>query len=366
MTQKLMQAQGSNYSFQGQDVYIGIDVHQKSWSISLITKSGYKEHFSQQASASILYSHLQKRYKGAHYHSVYESGFTGFSTHYSLVSLGIDNIIVNASDVPTTQKERLHKTDKVDAHKLASCLRDGKLTGIYILSKEEICFREEVRYRSVLVKENTRWKNRIKSYLYREGIPYPQRFAHTGSHWSGQFIKWLEELSESFNPGLKNFLSSYLKQRDLLTIANKRLRLLVKEPFYAHKMELLMSIPGVGFYTAITFLSEIGNVDRFKNEREFANFIGIVPTCHDSGDKEKSGSMTFRQNRHLAAVLIEASWSAIRCDITLAACYGQLCRRMENNKAIIRIARKLSNRILTILKTEKRYICGTNHQKGES
>ena len=133
-----MRTQGSNFSFHGQNVYIGIDVHQKHWTVAILTQSGYKERFSQESKASILYSHLSKSYQGGNYYSVYESGFTGFSTHYSLVDCGINNIIVNASDVPTTQKEKLQKTDNVDALKLATSLRDNKLVGIYIMSKEEI------------------------------------------------------------------------------------------------------------------------------------------------------------------------------------------------------------------------------------
>lgn len=356
-----MRAQGSNFSFDGQAVYIGLDVHKKTWSVEILTESGYREHFSQESKASVLFSHLQKKYNGAVYYSVYESGFTGFSTHYSLTTLGINNIIVNASDVPTSQKEKLNKSDKIDAKKLATSLKNGVLRGIYVLSEDEIRFREEVRYRHTIVKENTRWKNRIKSYLHRHGIDYPEAFKARGSHWSGRFVDWLKEESKT-SPGLLHYVNCYVGVRTELVVTNKRLRLYRKDEKYARPIELLMSIPGIGFITSITFLSEIGNAKRFKNEREFASFIGIVPICHNSGEKESTGGMTFRGNSHLSHVLIEAAWIAVRKDVALSACFGELCKRMNSNDAIIRIARKLSNRILAVMKKDEKYVLGKNNQ----
>lgn len=305
-----MPMQGSKFSFVGQSIYIGLDVHKKSWSVSILTQSGYKERFTQASKASVLYAHLLKHYKGGIYYSVYESGFTGFSTHYLLTELGINNIIVNASDVPSSQKEKLQKNDNVDALKLSVSLKNGMLNGIYILTPDELRFREAVRYRQIVVKENTRWKNRIKSYLFRHGIEYPPEFGTRSTHWSGLFIKWLKELSQS-TMELCQYVESYISIRHTLLQANKRLREIAKEEKYAFWIELLMSIPGVGFIIAITFLSEIGNVARFKNERDFASFIGIVPTSHNSGEKSISGGMTFRGNKHLASMLIEASWIAL-------------------------------------------------------
>jgi Transposase and inactivated derivatives len=356
-----MRAQGSNFSFDGQNIFIGIDVHLKNWTVSILTGSGYKERFSQESKASVLFSHLQKKYPGGNYYSVYESGFTGFSTHNSLLEYGIKNIIVNASDVPTNQKEKLHKTDNVDVEKLAVSLRDGRLEGIYVMDAEESAFREEVRYRGIIVKENTRRKNRIKSYLYRYGVDYPESFNAPGSHWSGRFVQWLKDLSESSSPGLSYYLESYLFQRERLATIEKHLRVLSKDEKYSSSIKLLMSVPGIGFITAVTFFAEIGNVERFKNEREFSSYIGIIPTCHDSGDKKTNGEMTFRGNKHLSPMLIEASWTAIRSDVALSACYLKLCKRMNTNDAIIRVARKLSNRILMVLKKKEMYKCGKNN-----
>lgn len=359
-----MRAQGSNYLFHGQKIYIGIDVHLKTWSVAILVSSGYKEEFSQEGDPAILYSHLSKKYPGGYYYSVYESGFTGFSTHRSLMKYGINNIIVNASDVPTTQKERVQKTDKVDALKLALSLRDEKLKGIYIPNDQELEFRELVRYRKTLVEDSSRWKNRIKSYLYRTGISYPKQFLTRGSHWSRNFIQWLQEISSQADERiLLEYIDSYLQVKKSVLQATQRIRKICQEDTYAKNIKLLTSVPGIGTIAAFTFLSEIGNITRFKNEKSLAGYIGIVPMSHDSGDKSPKMEMTFRGNRHLRCLLIEASWVAIRMDRALAASYGKLVQSKQPNDAIIRIARKLSNRILSVLKTGKEYVNDKNDQQ---
>jgi transposase len=118
-------------------------------------------------------------------------------------------------------------------------------------------------------------------------------------------------------------------------------------------MQLLISIPGIGFITAITLLTELGDIKRFDNQREFASFFGLIPTCHSSGEKEHTGEMTFRDNRHLRQLIMESAWKAIGKDIALSACFTNYCKRMNRNQAIVRIAHKLANRILTVLKKQK-------------
>jgi len=76
---------------------------------------------------------------------------------------------------------------------------------------------------------------------------------------------------------------------------------------YATNMELLQTIPGVGFITAITFLTEIENIERFENTDHFAGFVSLIPR-HFSGSKENNGEMTFRGQTALRKSLIESSW----------------------------------------------------------
>ncbi|ALU27484.1 hypothetical protein [Myroides odoratimimus] len=75
--------------------------------------------FTQPAVASVLADYLIKNFPDCEYHSAYEAGFSGFRSHYELLDLGINNIVINASDIPTTQKEMFQKNDPVDSRKIA-------------------------------------------------------------------------------------------------------------------------------------------------------------------------------------------------------------------------------------------------------
>ena len=119
--------QSNGINFDGQNIYIGIDVHLKTWSVTIITHSGYKKKHSQKSSAKELFEHLKKHYPNGTYQAVYESGFSGFSTYYALQEYGISCMVIHAADVPTTQYENVMKSDPVDSEKLAKALKAGTL-----------------------------------------------------------------------------------------------------------------------------------------------------------------------------------------------------------------------------------------------
>lgn len=105
----------------------------------------------------------------------------------------------------------------------------------------------------------------------------------------------------------------------------------------------------------MSILTEIGDISRFRNEREFASYLGLIPTSHSSGDKVSHGEKTFRGNKKLGPQLVEAAWISIYRDHGLGCAYMAYKKRMEPQKAIIRIARKLSNIIIAVLKTGEPY-----------
>ena len=357
-----MQTQSSELNFKGQNLYIGIDVHSKSWTVSILSDKLSHKTFSQPPSAEKLFNYLVHNYPGAAYHSVYEAGFSGYSTHFNLKGMGINNIVINAADVPTSQKEHLLKDDPTDSRKLARSLRSGDLKAIYIPDPSTLQDRNLVRLRATLVKDMTRFKARIKSHLYFNGISYPPEFDKSGSHWSRRFMRWLREgIPQEFETGkiaLQLLVEEADQQRVLLLKTTKQVQLLSKSEKYSTNMRLLRTIPGIGLITAITFLTEIENIERFKNTDHFAGFIGLIPNRHASGSKEGKGEMTFRGQAHLRMSLIESAWIAMRYDPALSMCYYNSSNRMESNKAIIKIARKLLNRIYFVLKNQKEYVSG--------
>ncbi len=353
-----MQTQRKELNFDGQNIFVGIDVHLKSWNVSIFTEHLHHKTFNQPPKAESLSNYLKLNFPNATYHSVYEAGFSGLHAHYKLTNLGIDNIVINPADVPTSDKERRRKTDKVDSNKLARSLRNKELKGIYTPAQDILEDRSFVRVRSSIVKDQSRLKARIKSMLYYYGIEFPQEFQNSNTHWSKRFMVWLKTVqlkSQTGNMALAMLIKEAVLLRELLLEVNKELKALSVTEKYAGNMELIRSVPGIGLVTGMLFMTEIETIKRFENNDNFAGMIGIVPDCHSSGDNEKIGKITPRRHNYLRSALIESSWIAVRIDPALSKAFSDYCKRMEPNKAIVRIARKLSNRIFFVLKNEMKY-----------
>ena len=351
--------QRNKISFKGQKIFIGIDVHKKNWDVAIAPAVGNVKRHTQKASAKELFDFLKKHYPDGDYLAVYESGFSGFSTYYALTEVGIDCIVIHAADVPTTQYEEVMKTDRVDSVKLVRSLKAGLLTGIYVREKENIDDRSVVRIRKTIQKQLAGYKSRVKHMLHCNGVLLPERFEKPGSHWSKAFLKWLKE-DVALLSSTRNSLDLLIRQVETIRItlleATKMMRLLSQTERYKRKLDLLMTVPGIGVAVSMCILTEVYDVKRFHNEKEFAAYLGLIPTSHSSGDKVAHGEMTFRGNKQLGPMIIEAAWITICKDAGLGSLYLRYKERMKPQEAIVRIARKLSNIIFAILKNEKEYV----------
>lgn len=357
-----MQPQIRNLDFTGQNIYAGIDVHKKSWKVSVYSEDLYHKTFSQPPEPEVLYRYLAKHFPKATYHSVYEAGFCGFWIHDRLQSLGVNNMVVNPADVPTTDKEKKRKTDRVDSNKLAKQLRSGDLEALYVPDRLVLEDRSLIRMRRTLVKDLTRCKNRIKSDLSFFGIRIPEQFATKNSYWSKRFMRWLEGLDHqqwTGNDSFKILINQVQTLREHLLEVNRKMRVLSRDAFYMKRVDLLRTITGVGLPTTMVILTEISDIHRFANQEKLRSYVGLTPTSHSSGDKDYHGEMTNRGNKYLKSAIIESAWIAARVDPVLHMEYIHLCKRMKTNKAIIRIACKLLNRVHFVLKNEMPYISGT-------
>jgi transposase len=354
-----MQRQVTELDFTGQKIYAGIDVHKKSWQVSVYSEELFHKTFNQPPKPEILHGYLTKHFPNGTYYSVYEAGFSGLWAHDELQSLGINNIVVNPSDVPTTNKERKRKTDKIDSNKLARQLRNGDLEAIYTHNRKALEDRNLLRMRGTLVKDLTRNKNRVKADLYFFGIEIPEQFTKNPSYWSKRFIKWLEEQEEHQRwTGTFSFrilIDQVKSLRKQLLEVNKKVRALSKEAYYQKRVDLLGSIYGVGLVTSMTILTEIDDIQRFANLEKLRSYVGLTPTSHSSGDKDLHGEMINQGNKFVKSAIFESAWVAARLDPVLHLKYLKYCKRMKPNKAIVRIACKLLNRVHYVLKNEVPY-----------
>ena len=138
---------------------------------------------------------------------------------------------------------------------------------------------------------------------------------------------------------------------------NKQIRQLSNTERYKDNVKLLKSVPGIGLLTAMIILTELEAIERFSNIDKLCGYIGLVPSTKSSGEKDKTGDITPRGHNVLRTAIIESSWTAIRNDPSLMHSYLTFIKRMESNKAIIKIAKKLLSRIRYVLMNKKPYVC---------
>lgn len=354
-----METQSNKIDFSNQNIFVGFDVHLKSWKVTILTENVAVKTFSQDPSPELLFQYLKKNFPGGIYYSAYEAGFCGYWIHNKLISLGVNSIVVNPADIPTTNKERVQKEDKRDSRKIARSLRNGDLKAIYVPSIKTLEDRGLLRTRATMVKDLTRYKNRIKSFLHFQGIVFPEQFSKPQSHWSKRFIIWLESIELTEESG-KITLNSYIHQsknlRATILDLTKQVQKLSQTESYQNDVNLLKSLPGIGVLTAMTILTELETIQRFSNLDKLCCYIGLVPSTSSSGEEEKIGDITPRGHSVLRNAIIESSWTAIRHDPVLLKSYLDYCKRMDSNKAIIRIAKKLLSRIKFVLKNKQPYV----------
>ncbi len=354
-----MQTEITKDSFNGQSFYIGIDCHKKSWKVTILGEQYEHKTMSQNPDPDLLAAYLKRNFPGATYNAVYEAGFSGFGACRKLNQLGINCMVVHAADVPTSQKEKLQKTDKADSRKLARSLRSCEFKAIHVPNPELEVDRALVRQRFRLVKDVGRIKNRIKSLFFQFEIIIPAHFTQAQTrHWSKAYLNWLKDL-ELGNNRLRQVIDNYIKigesLRAELLVLNRQVRVLSQSEGYINNCKLLLTIPGVGLMTAMTILTQLGDIGRFERFDDLCNYIGLVPGMHGSGDKIRVGEMIHRGRKELKIMLIEASWEAIRKDPALMLKFDELSKRMNKNKAIVRIARKMLSRIRFVLMKQQSY-----------
>jgi len=331
--------------FTGHNVYAGLDVHDKSWTTTIIVDNIEHRRFTQPPDPMALHNYLSSHFPGASYFSAYEAGFCGYHHHRKLLELGIQNIVINAADLPVTNKEKMNKNDHVDSRRLAQALQKNELNAIYVFGPEHEQFRSLFRMRWRAAKEHRRVKNRIRSFLHYYGINPPSDLKP--EYWPLTFIHWLDHIILPTKAGtlsMKYLLKAYHNTREQLLEVTRQLRNEVKI-HYPNLYRLLMTVPGIGPIVSMGLIAEIGDMTRFKSYRHLSSYVGFIPNSHQSGEKDPRGRLTYRSNKYLRSMLVEAAWVAMRYDPALMKYFKERVIKQEAKFVIIKVAHKLLNRV---------------------
>lgn len=340
-------------------LFIGLDVHKRSWSVSIFTQSIHHKTFSQPPSPDALRTYVSKFFKDYEVICAYEACKFGFWIYRELRSFGYECLVVNPADIPTTNKESSEKTDPIDSRKIAKSLRAGLLRGIHVPKEDTLGERQLFRYRKKLWADLVRVKNRIKDKLLFNGIPIPAKYDNP--YWSKSFLSWLTtvDFSSSKTRMTLDFLLSQYEMiyRHFLKVSIE-VRKLHKLPKYKEDAKRLREIPGIGPLTSVELLIEIEDIKRFKNFKHFNGYLGLKPMVHSSGERDHKSYMTYRGKHALRSSLVECAWTAVQRDPVMLQTYEELIKQHTKKRAIVKIARKLASRVYHVLKEKDRYEIG--------
>src|SRR5690554_5589684 len=155
-------------------IFIGLDIHKKSWTVSIQTDLFFHKTFSLPSVSDNLYQYIERTFPGYEVHLVYEAGCCGFSVARYFLNLGWNVLVVYPSDVKTGDKERYQYTNALDSKNLSNQLKSGVLKGIYIPTEDHEQFMTLSRHRTQVTKKLRQTKSHIKSMLLFHGVKVPR------------------------------------------------------------------------------------------------------------------------------------------------------------------------------------------------
>jgi transposase len=337
------------------ELFVGLDIHKDSWSVCIRTQELEHRCYRQKGDPEELHRYLEKHFREYRVKAGYEAGCMGFWIKRSLESFGYECMVLNAADIPGSDKEEKRKSDRSDCRKIARELSKGQLREVYCPALEQESFRSLFRQREALVIDLRKIKGRIRSLLMCYGVECPA--VYQGNCWSRAFRRWLQELPLS-QTTLRQSLESMLRRLDFLRSEKLGLELTLRKYVKSHYQDhykLLMSVPGIGPVVAQAVLAEIGDVNRFRRIDELCSYIGLVPNIYQSGETCIVKGLTRRSHRLLRSYLVEAAWVVARKDPEMMAYYKKFSGRIISKKIIVKVARKLVTRMYYCLKTSQPY-----------
>jgi len=329
--------------------YIGFDIHKKTISFCIKAINGnIIEHGMISANRKSLHEWAYKRttpWIGA----MEATLFTGWI---------YDFLLPHAQELKVAHPEMLKaitsakkKNDAADAEKIADLLRCDLLPECYMAPEEHRNLRRVLRYRNLLVREAVKMKNKTAGLLMEVGAVYNKKRLY-GKKYFDELLEGLDYIPDSVVDLLKisrSNLEVFTKLQKTLVAG------LLADPQLNERVRLLMTIPGIGEITALTWVLEIGEVKRFSRISQAVSYCGLCSAQNESAGKSKRGPISKKRNKHLQTVLIEAAKLAPRWNQELAVAHEKELAKGSRNRATLAVARKLVAYMLAVDKNQKKF-----------
>ena len=322
--------------------YIGLDIHKKiiSYCIKLQDGTIYRQGtvISERKALRQWLSEIPGVWKGA----MEATMFSGWI--YDLLKPHALELKVAHPQMLKAITVAKKKNDRADSERIADLLRVNLLPECYMASEDIRELRRILRYRNLIVRTAVKMKNKISGLLMEVGAQYNKKRLH-----GRKYFEELLERVEDVPPSVIELLRLSRFGLDMFQGVQKNLiETLRCNELIRERVERLMTIPGIGEVTALTWVVEIGDVNRFSTIRQAVSYCGLCSAQKESAGKSERGPISKKRNKHLQTVLIEAAKLAPRWNPPLAEVYAKELRQGNHNSATLAVARKLVAYMLAV------------------
>ena len=326
--------------------YLGIDVHKHESQVAVLDDDGEIDREIRVENANL--DEIAEEYAGAK--AVIEAT-SNYYTIYDTLDEYLDVVVADPQQTKAIGIAEV-KNDRLDAKLLAQLRRAGMIAQSYVPPEELRERRALVRGRKRLVEKRTDFKNEVHALLDKQGVSYD---------WDPFSVKGREILAgEDLSLDLvgQQLLESFLSVIDEFTTQIEALEEVIEETAASlEATQLMMTIPGVSFYSSLLITAELGEIERFDEAKEAVSYAGLDPTVRESGDSRTEGGISKRGSGDLRWILVQCVNTAVhRCnDPYLGRFYARLKRRKNHKIAIVATARKLLVSIFHMLQRKEVY-----------
>jgi transposase len=289
--------------------WVGMDAHQNSIRVTAFF-SGRLEpvEWTEPGTAEAVRRLARKlrREAAGEVRACYEAGPIGYALQRQLEAEGVICEVVAPSLIPVKPGARI-KTDARDARKLAELFRAGLLTEVHAPSEQAEALRDLCRCRDDARTDLLRARHRLSKFLLRRHCLYRE----TKHHWGTRHLRWLEQVRFEDPISQSTFDSYFLAVQQLderLAQLDARLAQFGGQEPYREPVAWLRCFKGIDTVTAVCLIAELHDFQRFRSPRALMSYVGLVPSEHSSGERERRGSITKTGNRHVRRLLVEAAW----------------------------------------------------------
>lgn len=326
--------------------YIGLDIHKKTIAYCVKKVDGtLVRQGTVCAERKALYQ-WQSELPGPWYGAMEATIFTGWVYDF-LKPYAVDLKVAHPAMLKAITAAK-KKNDRADAEKIADLLRVNLLPECHMMPEELRELRRILRYRNMIVRTAVKMKNKMSGLLMEVGAQYSKKRLY-GKKYFNALLDRVEDVPDSVKELLKLSRSGFEFFDD---VQKKLVSALRKNKLILERVQRLMSIPGVGEVTALTWVLEIGETSRFSSSRHVISYCGLCSAQHESAGKEQRSPISKQRNKHLQTILIEAAKLAPHWNEQLAKLHEKELTRGNRNRATLAVARKLVEFMLAVDRRE--------------